>query len=34
LKNLIRAAIDYIQGKTKKKAPAAAPAKARKSKKT
>ena len=34
LKNLIRAAIDYNQGKTKKKAPAAAPAKARKSKKT
>jgi hypothetical protein len=35
LKNLVRAAIDYNQGKTKKKAPpAAAAAKARKSKKT
>ena len=34
LKNLIRAAIDYNQGKTKKKAPAAAPAKTRKSKNT
>ena len=34
LKNLVRAAIDYNRSKTKKKAPAAAPAKTRKSKKT
>jgi hypothetical protein len=32
LKNLVRAAIDYNQAKLKKKAPAAAPARARKSK--
>ena len=34
LKNLVRAAIEYNQGKSKKKAPAAARAKAQKSKKT
>src|ERR1700692_3977961 len=34
LKNLVRAAVDYNQSKSKKKAPAAARAKIRKSKKT
>jgi hypothetical protein len=34
LKNLIRAAVDYNQSKLKKKAPAGARAKVRKSKKT
>ena len=34
LKNLIRAAVDYNQLKSKKKKPAGAPAKARKSKQT
>jgi hypothetical protein len=34
LKNLVRAAIDHNQAKSKKKAPAATPAKARKAKKT
>jgi len=34
LKNLVRAAIEYNQGKSKKKAPAAARAKVQKSKKT
>ena len=34
LKNLIRAAVDYNQRKSKKKTPASAPAKARKSKQT
>ena len=34
LKNLVRAAIDHNRSKTKKKAPAAVPVKARKSKKT
>jgi hypothetical protein len=34
LKNLIRAAVDYNQSKSKKKAPAGTRAKARKSKKT
>jgi hypothetical protein len=34
LKNLVRAAVDYNQSKLKKKAPAGAPAKVRKSKKT